>query len=166
MKFKEDTIKEKSRVTKTINMNLISNKYKNTNLGFIIDSLDNNYRSGSIESYKLDNILKKNLLIQKNDLVEEFNDGKLSEIILNSIKYKSMGGIRLEIKGRLTKRYRADRALFKVKWKGGLKNIDSSYKGLSSVNFRGFIEPNVEYSIYTSKRRIGAFAVKGWISGK
>jgi len=115
MKFKEDTIKEKSRVTKTINMNLISNKYKNTNLGFIIDSLDNNYRSGSIESYKLDNILKKNLLIQKNDLVEEFNDGKLSEIILNSIKYKSMGGIRLEIKGRLTKRYRADRALFKVK---------------------------------------------------
>jgi hypothetical protein len=24
----------------------------------------------------------------------------------------------------------------------------------------------VEYSIYTSKRRIGAFAVKGWISGK
>jgi hypothetical protein len=42
-----------------------------------------------------------------------------------------------------------------------LKNIDSSYKGLSSVNLRGFIEPNVEYSIYTSKRRIGAFAVKG-----
>jgi hypothetical protein len=24
----------------------------------------------------------------------------------------------------------------------------------------------VEYSMYTSKRRIGAFAVKGWISGK
>ena len=77
-----------------------------------------------------------------------------------------MGGIRLEAKGRLTKRYRADRALFKVKWKGGLKNIDSSYKGLSSVNLRGFIRPNVEYSIHTSKRRIGAFAVKGWISGK
>jgi hypothetical protein len=77
-----------------------------------------------------------------------------------------MGGIRLEIKGRLTRRYRADRAVFKVKWKGGLKNIDSSYKGLSSVNMRGFVKPNVEYSIYTSKRRIGAFAVKGWISGK
>jgi hypothetical protein len=24
----------------------------------------------------------------------------------------------------------------------------------------------VEYSIFTSKRRIGSFAVKGWISGK
>jgi len=91
---------------------------------------------------------------------------KIYEIIFNSIKYKNMGGIRLEIKGRLTRRYRAERALFKVKWKGGLKNIDSSYKGLSSVNLRGFIKPNVEYSIYTSKRRIGAFAVKGWISGK
>ena len=44
-----------------------------------------------------------------------------------------MGGIRLEVKGRLTKRYRADRSVFKVKWKGGLKNIDSSFKGLSSV---------------------------------
>jgi hypothetical protein len=39
----------------------------------------------------------------------------LSEIIFNSIKYKNMAGIRLEIKGRLTRRYRADRALFKVK---------------------------------------------------
>jgi hypothetical protein len=169
MKFKENTIKEKSRITKTINMDLISNKYKNLNLEFIINSLENNYNYDKIENYKLDNILKNFSLNyiknwQKKNL--EFNNGKLSEIILNSIKYKNIGGIRLEIKGRLTKRYRADRALFKVKWKGGLKNIDSSYKGLSSVNFRGFIEPNVEYSIHTSKRRIGAFAVKGWISGK
>jgi hypothetical protein len=77
-----------------------------------------------------------------------------------------MGGVRLEAKGRLTRRYRSDKALFKVKWKGGLKNIDSSYKGLSSVNQRGFIKANVEYSIFISKRRIGAFAIKGWISGK
>jgi hypothetical protein len=77
-----------------------------------------------------------------------------------------MGGIRLEAKGRLTKRYRADRALFKINWKGGLKNIDSSYKRLPSVNLRGYLEPNLEYSIFTSKRHIGAFAVKGWISGR
>jgi hypothetical protein len=50
--------------------------------------------------------------------------------------------------------------------KGGLKNIDSSYKGLSSVNMRGYVKPNVQYSIFTSKRKIGAFAVKGWISGR
>jgi hypothetical protein len=77
-----------------------------------------------------------------------------------------MGGIRLEVSGRLTKRYRADRAIYKLKWKGGLKNIDSSFKGLSSILFRGHIEPNVNYSMFKSKRRIGAFSVKGWISGK
>jgi hypothetical protein len=42
-----------------------------------------------------------------------------------------------------------------------LKNIDSSFKGLSSVLFRGNSKSNVTYSITKSKRRIGAFAVKG-----
>jgi len=91
---------------------------------------------------------------------------KIYEIIFNSINYKNLSGMRLEVKGRLTKRYRADRALFNVKWKGGLRNIDSSYKGLSSVTMRGHVKPNVDYSIFTAKRRIGAFAVKGWLSGK
>jgi len=31
---------------------------------------------------------------------------------------------------------------------------------------RGFVNANVESTIFTSKRRIGAFAVKGWISGQ
>lgn len=57
-----------------------------------------------------------------------------------------MGGVRLEVSGRLTKRYRADRAVFKLLWKGGLKNIDSSVQGKSSVVFRGFRDPNVQYS--------------------
>jgi len=86
--------------------------------------------------------------------------------IYDSVGYKNMGGIRLEVKGRLTKRYRADRSIYSLKWKGGLKNIDSSFKGLSSVLFRGNSKSNVTYSITKSKRRIGAFAVKGWIGGK
>ena len=86
--------------------------------------------------------------------------------IYDSIGYKNMGGIRLEVKGRLTKRYRADRSIYSLKWKGGLKNIDSSFRGLSSVLFRGNSKSNVTYSIAKSKRRIGAFAVKGWIGGK
>jgi hypothetical protein len=32
--------------------------------------------------------------------------------------------------------------------------------------FRGYADANVDYSIQTSKVRIGSFAVKGWISGK
>ncbi len=87
-------------------------------------------------------------------------------IIFNNIKYKYIRGIKLEANGRLTRRYRADRAIHKRKWKGGLKNVDTAFKGLSTPNFRGYLSPNVEYSLKTSKRRIGAFAVKGWIGGR
>jgi hypothetical protein len=40
---------------------------------------------------------------------------EIHNIIFNSIGYKNMGGIRLEIKGRLTKRYRADRSIYSLK---------------------------------------------------
>ncbi len=145
-------IQERSRIVKSIDWNLLENKYKNLNINFIVNK--NN----------LDEILSD--LYYKVNLENENSYSKLYSIVFNSIKYKNMGGIRLEVKGRLTKRYRADRAIFKVKWKGGLKNIDSSFRGLSSVKMRGYVNSNVESSIFTSKRRIGAFAVKGWASGK
>jgi len=90
----------------------------------------------------------------------------LNYFIFNSINYKNMGGVRLEVSGRLSKRYRADRAIYKLRWKGGLKNIDSSVQGKSSVVFRGFRDSNVQYSWFKSKRRIGSFAVKGWLAGR
>jgi hypothetical protein len=77
-----------------------------------------------------------------------------------------MAGVRLEVKGRLTRRFTASRAVFKIRWKGGLKNIDSSYKGLSSVLLRGHAKSNVQYSMFNSKTRNGAFGLKGWISSK
>lgn len=178
VKFPEvNRVREKAIIFKTVNMDLIDNKYKNLNLNSIIAG------PAVLGKNKLDNVFNNlyyNLMVEQNTrllsgdnlqkstlkITDAPDFGKIYDIIFNSIKYKNIGGIRLEIKGRITKRYKAQRALFKVKWKGGLKNIDSSYKGLSTVNLRGFIKPNVEYSIYTSKRRIGAFAVKGWISGK
>jgi hypothetical protein len=153
---KVNTIVEKNYKKKK-DLNLFENKYKYLNISFI---LKNNNLS------ELLNKLYYNIVIDyyNNNLNKDYF--RIYEIIFNSINYKNMGGVRLEAKGRLTKRYRADRALFKVRWKGGLKNIDSSYKGLSSVNMRGYVKPNLDYSIFTSKRRIGAFAVKGWVSGR
>jgi hypothetical protein len=151
---KVNRIKEKASLTKIINFNLLENKYNNLSLNSILNN--NNLEYTLTELYH-------NSLNNKNSTLE-FLD--IKDIIFNNIKYKNMGGIRLEIKGRLTKRYRADRSIFKVRWKGGLKNIDSSYGGLSSPKIRGSTNSNVEYSIRTSKRRIGSFAVKGWISGK
>nr|ATI20190.1 ribosomal protein S3 [Juglanconis oblonga] len=90
----------------------------------------------------------------------------LYNLVFNSIKYKNLHGIKMEVKGRLTPRYRADRSVYKVKWKGGLRDIASSYKGLPVRKNRGNLNPNVSYSIFSSKRRVGAFAVKGWTGAK
>jgi hypothetical protein len=86
--------------------------------------------------------------------------------VLDNLNNKNIGGIRLEAKGRLTRRFTASRSVFKIKWIGSLKNIDSSYRGLSSVLLRGHMKSNVQYSMINSKTRNGAFGLKGWISGK
>jgi len=152
---KVNRIVEKSLEKKSLN--LLGNKFKYMNLSFIL----NNQNLSELLNKLYYNIISD---YYNNNLNKDYI--KIYEIIFNSINYKNMGGIRLEAKGRLTKRYRADRSVFKVRWKGGLRNIDSSYKGLSSVNLRGYVKPNLDYSIFTSKRKIGAFAVKGWVSGK
>ena len=112
----------------------------------------------------LTNIYYSNSLLKKKNYIKNYNN--LFNIIFNNIKYQYISGIRLEIKGRLTKRYRADRSIYKLLWKGGLKNQYSSFNKLPAATFRGNSKANVLYSISRDKRRIGAFAVKGWISGK
>jgi len=84
--------------------------------------------------------------------------------IIGFIKHKKISGIRLEAGGRLTKRLTASRSLFKIKHKGSLKNIDSSYKNLSSVLLRGHMKSNIQHTKISSKTRNGAFGLKTWIS--
>lgn len=86
--------------------------------------------------------------------------------VLNSIKNKSINGVRVEAAGRLSRRFTAARSVFKFKYKGNLKNLDSSYKGLSSVLLRGHVKSNLQYTKIKSKTRIGSFGLKGWISSK
>jgi hypothetical protein len=150
---KINTIKERTLVKGQKNIDLYLDKYKDLN---IISNLNN------INLDKLLNNINNTTNTDKNDTENK----KIHNLIYNSIGYKNMGGIRLEVKGRLTKRYRADRSVYSLKWKGGLKNVDSSFKRLSSVLFRGNSKSNTTYTLSQSKRRIGAFAVKGWISGK
>ena len=90
----------------------------------------------------------------------------LYRYIIRSLKHLNLAGIRIEAKGRLTRRFTASKSVFKVRWKGGLKNVDSSFKGLSAIMLRGDRKSNVQYSILSSKNRNGAFGVKGWVSSK
>ena len=190
---KVNRIIERGRIEKHVDYNLIENKYGNTNINFLINKFSvsgaaENNTGVYTQSFKdnlnklLYNLYYKNIIENSNSVggalvsTTEFNKSssslnkaystKLIDIIFENIKYKVMGGARLVVKGRLTKRYRADRAVYKLKWKGGLKNIDSSFKGLSTVVFRGYLDSNVERSKLNSKRRIGSFGVKSWFSGK
>jgi hypothetical protein len=106
---KVNRIVEKSLVKKSLN--LLENKFKYLNLSIILNNQNN-----------LSELLNK---LYYNIIIDYYNNKercalnkdyfRIYEIIFNSINYKNMGGIRLEAKGRLTKRYRADRAIFKVR---------------------------------------------------
>ena len=149
-------------IIKNVDFSLLENKFQNLNLSSIINQ-------GSSSNFdEVLNELYYNILHNKDKFEKEQKGvalnrdySKVKSIIFESIKYKHIAGIRLEAKGRLTKRYRADKSLYKFKQKGGIQNMYSSKQRIPSVVFRGYADANVEYSIQTSKVRIGSFAVKG-----
>ena len=102
---KVNRIVEKSLEKKSLNF--LEKNYKNLNLSYILNNNNN-----------LSEVLNK---LYYNIIIDYYNNNlnkdyfRIYEIIFNSINYKNMGGIRLETKGRLTKRYRADRAIYKVR---------------------------------------------------
>ena len=84
--------------------------------------------------------------------------------ILDSVKNKLVTGVRIEAAGRLTKRNTAARSIYKVRYKGNMKNTDSSYRGLPTVMLRGHEKSSIQYTRLKSKIRIGAFGLKGWVN--
>ena len=106
------------------------------------------------------NIYYKPILNKLNNVDKKYLEG----VILRDIKYKHVTGFRLETSGRLTRRYTASRSVSKLRYKGNLLNIDSSYRGLSSVLLKGNLKSNLQYTKLKSKTRIGSFGIKGWVS--
>ena len=168
-------LKSSLSMVKLPKVNKIREQYYKNNIKELwvnrVNNLDINLKN--VNFYKND--LLNELLLElfyNSSLVKKINKDKINDsefllnFVLNSLKYKDMGGIRLEAKGRLTRRFTASRSVFKIKWKGSLKNMNSSYKGLSSIMLRGYIKSNIQYSSVNSKTRNGAFGLKGWISSK
>jgi len=103
---------------------------------------------------------KENILTSKyNDLFKKSKNNIL-KIVFKRLKNKHVIGVRLEGKGRLTRRLTASRSIFKSYYKGGLKNIFSSFQGLSAVMLKGFVNSNVQYTNVNSKNRNGSFGLK------
>jgi hypothetical protein len=99
------------------------------------------------------NTLKKTSIKQDSISLENY--------VLKSLKHLNVRGVKIEAKGRITRRLTASRSVFKMKLKGGLKNVDSSFKGLSTIMLRGNFKSNIQHSFISSKNRNGAFGVKG-----
>jgi hypothetical protein len=141
------------------------NKIRNTYIKSMIkentfeDSLNNLLLNFFSSTNDLEIDIKKRSSTRKSPI-------SLYKYIVKTLKHGTLAGIRVEAKGRLTRRFTAAKSVFKVKWKGGLKNVDSSFKGLSAIMLRGDHKSNVQYSVLSSKNRNGAFGVKGWVSSK
>jgi Mitochondrial ribosomal protein (VAR1) len=174
-------IKDKLQVlfNKNIEFNFINLKYFYLNSNILSESILLKIRKNRRKLMRhLSNLEKKVIIRKKRVLLGElvkkenlntkkyfYNNKLLYKDIINKLKYKHINGFRLEAKGRLNKRYTASRSINKLKYKGNLLNIDSSYKGLSSVLLRNNLNSNLQYTKLNSKTRIGSFGLKGWVSG-
>ena len=104
-------------------------------------------------------LLFKSLSLKKTNKI--FEKKSLRKIAINKIKYKDVTGYRIEARGRLTRRNTASRSITKIKYKGNLLNLDSSYRRLSSIILKGNLESNLQFTKSNSKTRIGSYGLKG-----
>ena len=160
---------------KNVEFNLINLRRFYLNSDILSESITLKIRKNRRKLLKFLNTLKrkvkvrnkKNIFFINQPVLNKLNnvDKKyLEEVVLKNIKYKHVTGFRLETSGRLTRRYTASRSISKLRYKGNLLNIDSSYRGLSSVLLKGNLKSNLQHTKLKSKTRIGSFGIKGWIS--
>jgi hypothetical protein len=158
---------------KNIEFNLVNLRRFYLNSDILSESITIKIRKNRRKLLKFLNTLKRKVKVRNKKnifyqpILNKLNnvDKKyLEEVVLRNIKYKHVTGFRLETSGRLTRRYTASRSVSKLRYKGNLLNIDSSYRGLSSVLLKGNLKSNLQHTKLKSKTRIGSFGIKGWIS--
>jgi ribosomal VAR1-like protein len=149
---------------KNVEFNLVNLKRFFLNSDILSESIILKIRKNRRKILKFLNTLKRKVKVRnkKNYFYKPIiNNKSLEELVLRDIKYKHITGFRIEASGRLTRRYTASRSIYKLRYKGNLLNIDSSYKGLSSLLLRNNIKPNLQFTKLNSKTRIGSFGIKG-----
>lgn len=99
-------------------------------------------------------------LITFDDNIEEIHKNN----VVKTLQSQVVSGVRFKASGRLTKRLTAMRAVSKLTYVGGLKNVRSSYNGKSSSAPRGYMTSNLEHSLKNSKTRNGTFGINCWVN--
>ena len=158
---------------KNVEFNLVNLRRFYLNSDILSESITIKIRKNRRKLLKFLNTLKRKVKVRNKrnifcqPVLNKLNNVEkkyLEEVVLRNIKYKHVTGFRLETRGRLTRRYTASRSVSKLRYKGNLLNIDSSYRGLSSVLLKGNLKSNLQHTKLKSKTRIGSFGIKGWIS--
>jgi len=108
------------------------------------------------------NILNYNIIEYKNYIYNSMNINNI--IIFRNLKNLHITGIRVEAKGRLTKRMTASRSIYKLAYKGNLKNLHSIYLKKPITLLKNFEKSNINYEIINSKQKNGAFGIKSRVS--
>jgi len=164
-KLKLRNVSRVRRLKKSNNNEAIVNQIRNDNINsmFIKNNVKDRLNNLLLKYFPSCANLSLNIIKYRKTKSKSIS---LENYIFSILKHRQMAGIRVEAKGRLTRRFTASRSVFKMKWKGGLKNVDSSFRGLSAIILRGHVKSNIQYSLLNSKNRNGAFGVKGWVSNK
>jgi hypothetical protein len=171
---------------KKININIVNLKYLYLENTIFLDAIMNKLNDRKMKALR---VIRKGLSLAKivklhplfyrtkeenkkdSDIQLKIVDDKLNNLlfmikknkyinIISRLKNKHVSGVRVEAKGRLTKRLTASRAVYKISYKGSLKNIYSSYNKLSTIILRGLSKSNTEYVNTNSKNRNGSYGVK------
>ena len=141
-------------------MFLHENVYKNSSLLSIM-----NLQEKEEQNCFLNNLLQETTNYSSQSFIEKYKANEdysnISDLIFDSIKYKKLGGVRVRVKGRLTKRYRADRAVTRDRITGSLMDINSSLKRQSTSVYRGYQPAHILSSFSGGTRRIGQYGVSG-----
>lgn len=123
-----------------------------------------------VQNKKLDRFVSdkkdylNNFLLANNTKSKIWTDKNIDELVLSNLDNKIIAGVFLKVSGRLTKRYKAQKAIKKLSCKGTLKNVYSAHRNHSSYLSKGYIGINIEQTKIFSKTRIGSFGITGWIA--
>jgi hypothetical protein len=151
-------------LTRKINKNSYKIKQKTQVLRILRKSL-RFAKIGTLVWYlKLKKLIVNNnkFLINKYlELSEHFNNkNNLLNVVFNKSSNIHMLGLRLEAKGRITKRLTASRTIKKVNYKGNISNIYSKINNNSSINFKGYQRSNINYLNNNNQNLLGTYGIK------
>lgn len=129
-----------------------------------------NYKLTIKNLKKLFNIAINNEKKQKNiinifkNYISLKNSSNILEKIFNNGANIHVIGLRLEAKGRLTKRLIASRTIKKLNNKGTLNNTYSSINKYSTSYFKGHEKSNINYTKKNNHNILGSYGIKYWVS--